>query len=157
EAKTDLKAAESEYRKPQRWRDHAQSALESISKTRVALEERFSRFADKPRTLAAWPETLQSEVEEKLVRGDGEEGLALARRMAAARPEVDGLIKQRHEAAGCLSPSRTFSRVAGLQASFEAVDAAVQEADHALVQARFGDARRLYRKATERGRSAIDQ
>ena len=49
---------------------------------------------------------------------------------------------------------RNLSWITELRMNFQAVDTLVQDADDALVQLRFGDARQLYNKATERGRTA---
>jgi tetratricopeptide (TPR) repeat protein len=157
EAGIDLKAAETEFSKIRRWRDNARHALESIDKTRAALEEKVSRMNDPPAALLNWPMKLQAEVREGLVRGDGEEGLAMARRFAAAIPEVDGVIAERREVAKSLRSGHTLSRIPGSKGRFDALDAAAQEAAQSLVQARIGDARRLYRKAAELGRSATTQ
>jgi tetratricopeptide (TPR) repeat protein len=156
-ALADLKAAVAEYRKPQQWWDNARRAMESIGKTRSLLEERLKSFSDTPRVLSSWPKTVQAEVEAKLLQGDGAEGLSEARQTAEAMTEVDGLIPLRLEVTKTITEGREFPRIAGLQRALTAMQVLVAEADEALLLGRFGNARRLYTKATREGSKAWEE
>jgi formylglycine-generating enzyme required for sulfatase activity len=150
QAGAELKLAEAEYRKPQQWRAHARQALESIEQTRAAVQKQIDRFPpDSARLLLSWPEVLANSVEDKLLEGDGAEGLAAARRLAEQLPEIDKLFALRQDAVAAAKAARESAQTEEFRGRYEAAGLRVQEADTALVKARLSDARRLYHAAEQ--------
>jgi len=157
-AETDIKAAAAAYRKPEQWLTNARQALSSIERTRSTLVDRLAQFpVSTARTLSAWPESLTSEVEDKLVNGDGAEGLAEAQRLASRLPEIEKLLSLRQEVVKTGRLATTSEQVDELRARSEEAVARLQEADGALVRDRLGDARRLYTAAANLERTLLTE
>jgi hypothetical protein len=157
-AEADLKAAVADYGKPRRWWDHANQALGSIERTRATLVERLGRFpASTMRSLSAWPESLTTEVEDKLLEGDGAEGLAEADRVAGRLDEIDKLLSSRQSVVKAAQMGSASEQVDGLRARYAAAGERLQEADGALMRDRLADSRRLYATAASQYQAILDE
>ena len=150
QAGAELKMAEAEYRKSPQWRTSACEAMESIAKTHAAVLKQLDQFpAESTRLLQSWPEALTSAVEDKLLDGDGEEGLVEARRLAGRLPEVRKLLTQRGVVVEAARGARDAARADGFRPRYEAAEERLQEADAALVKDRLVDAGRIYSEAAD--------
>jgi len=157
-AEADIKAAAAAYRRPQQWLATARQALGSIERTRSTLVDRLAQFpASTARTLSAWPESLTSEVEDKLADGGGSEGLAEAQRIAGRLPEIEKLLSLRQEVVTTARLATASEQVDELRARSEEAAARLQEADGALIRDRLGDARRLYTAAANLERTLLTE
>jgi formylglycine-generating enzyme required for sulfatase activity len=155
---TELTLAEAEYRKPGQWRTDARQAMGSIEKTRVAIQAELGRFPpDSARLLLSWPEALTGSVEDKLLAGDGDEGLAEAQWLAGRLEEIKKLCAMRRDVVEAARAARDSAPVEEFRPRYEEAGVRVQEADAALVRDRFLDAGRLYRSAEKDYRDILSE
>jgi formylglycine-generating enzyme required for sulfatase activity/serine/threonine protein kinase len=156
QAGAELKLAEAEYRKSPQWRPNACEAMESIATTRAAVQKQLDQFpADSTRLLRNWPEALTGAVEDKLLDGDGEEGLAEARRLAGRLPEVRKLLAQRRGVVEVAREAHDAARSDEFRPRYEAAEDRLQAADAALVKERMVDAGRIYTEAADAFRAVL--
>jgi tetratricopeptide (TPR) repeat protein len=148
QASAELRAAEAEYRKPVQWWTNARGALESIDRTRVTIQKQVEQFPPEwARSLLSWPEALAGAVKDRLLEGDGAEGLAETQRVAALLPKLEQLLSLRRAAVEAASSAGECAQAGGFRGRYEAASSRLQEGDAALTKERLTDARRLYRLA----------
>jgi formylglycine-generating enzyme required for sulfatase activity len=101
--------------------------------------------ADSLRTLGSWPDTLMQNVEDKLLKGDGSDGLAEAQRVAEQLPEIEKLFLLRDAVLKAAEKGQPSTQVAELKPRYEAAGGRLHVADQSLVQDRMVDAGRFYK------------
>ena len=158
QAEADLKAAEAEYRNPQQWSSNARQAMESINKTRAAIQKQLEQFPpDSARRLLSWPEALTATVEDRLLEGDGTAGLDEARRLAVQLPKVEKLLDVRRDVIAAARDARDCLQSDAFRDRCDAAGARLDEADAALARDRLSDAGRIYPEAAKQYRELLTE
>ncbi len=156
EAASALNSAESEYGKLLKWWERAQQALSTTDRTRSALEQQLAGVPpDTAQVLTNWPAALTKAVEEKLLEGEGEEGLAEARRMAERLPQIEKLLGQRRGVVDAAQKAKESAGVESLRPRYVAATAKLREADDALVKGQLEDGPQLYLDAGQGFRDLV--
>jgi len=156
EAASALNSAESEYGKLLKWWERAQQALSTTDRTRSALEQQLAGVPpDTAQVLTNWPAALTKAVEEKLLEGEGEEGLAEARRMAERLPRIEKLLGQRRGVVDAAQKAKESAGVESLRPRYVAATAKLREADAALVKGQLENGPQLYLDAGQGFRDLV--